>query len=434
MAHPRTPERAASSAKGTKPAIAATPVAERGATSPGPVGVVPHKRDGQPAGVPEWILDLKLRLQFTGWLQYIPPVLGAVAFLVLAGVGRLIGAAQAVLVWIPLSVAGLLFALATFEIVAIKLGVRPGEPMPRPLDGLDAFDVMRARRSCRSFQRRKLSDAHREAILGSARAATTPGALLGGAPVRFEYLAAPLTVWPVVGAHEFLVAIGPKAYDRLAIVDVGRSLQHVVLGATRMGAATCWIGPGADQTSILRHLGERFDPERDHIVCVCAVGYRSHYVPTFVRLLTRTMRWRLPLNDLFFADPELRTALDITAPPFATFGPCYEACRWAPSSYNGQTTRGVGVATAQGVRMDFYAATASHYYAPVALGIWCADWELGCQELGLAGHFEVVAAEARGVSAARDVPHYDVSWIADASVPGRPTTSLLHRTHAEPAI
>ena len=29
--------------------------------------------------------------------------------------------------------------------------------------------------------------------------------------------------------HEFLVAIAPKDYDRVAILDVGRSLQKVVL-------------------------------------------------------------------------------------------------------------------------------------------------------------------------------------------------------------
>jgi len=432
VARPRTPEPAGSLAEGTKPASVA-PARERPAVSPDAAGAAPQQHEGQPAGVPAWLLALKLRLQFTGWLQYLPPLLGAFAFLLLAGIGRLIGAAQVALFWVPLALAGLFSALATFEIVAIKLGLRPGEPMPRPLDGLDAFALMRARRSCRSFQRRYLSDAHREAILASARAATAPDVLLGTTSVRLEYLAAPLTIWPVVGGHEFLVAIGPKAYDRTAIVDVGRSLQHVVIDATRMGVATCWIGPGADHASILRHLGERFDPESDHIICVCAVGYRSRYVPTLVRLLTRSMRWRLPLHDLFFADPALRLPLDTTAPPFATFDRCYEVCQWAPSSYNGQTTRGVGVATAQGVRMDFYAATASRYYAPVALGIWCANWEMGCEALGLRGHFAALPAEARGTPASRDIPHYDVSWIADGSgAAGRPP-SLRHRRQPDPA-
>jgi len=122
-------------------------------------------------------------------------------------------------------------------------------------------------------------------------------------------------VWPVVGAHEFLVAIGPRAYDRTAIVDVGRSLQGVVLEATRMGVATCWIGPGADHTSVVHHLGDRFDPEADHIVCVCALGYRSRYVPAFIRVMQRAQHRRLPLTSLFFAGPDFCGPLAVTAPP-----------------------------------------------------------------------------------------------------------------------
>jgi hypothetical protein len=37
----------------------------------------------------------------------------------------------------------------------------------------------------------------------------------------------------VVGAHEFLVAVAPRDYDRVAVIDVGRSLQKVVTAATR---------------------------------------------------------------------------------------------------------------------------------------------------------------------------------------------------------
>ena len=48
-------------------------------------------------------------------------------------------------------------------------------------------------------------------------------------------------------------------------------------------------------------------------------------------------------------------------------------------------------------RFDFYAATESRYYAAVAVGIWCADWEMGCEALGIHGHFAVLPAEERGV-------------------------------------
>jgi hypothetical protein len=68
------------------------------------------------------------------------------------------------------------------------------------------------------------------------------------------------------------------------------------------------------------------------------------------------------------------------------------------------------------VRFDFYAATKSRYYAAVALGIWCANWELGCKSLGIHGHFTVLTAEERKVSKNKtdqELPRYDISWVLE---------------------
>jgi hypothetical protein len=251
-----------------------------------------------------------------------------------------------------------------------------------------------------------MSDEDREELLAIVKEELTIPTI-GPTTPRLEYIAAPLTVWPTVNASEFLVAIVPKAYDRCAIIDVGRTLQRVVMEVTRMGLATCWIGPGADQRSIVSHLGDRFDPSSDHVVCVCAVGYRSRYIPLFIRLFNHEMSTtRLPLSELFFADEALEHPIDTTAAPYNRFGRTYEACRWAPSSYNGQTTRAIVETGPEGevCSVTFLAATASRYYAPVALGIWCANWELGCEALGVNGTFE------RLPSGDGNVPHPDVTW------------------------
>ncbi len=364
-----------------------------------------------------FIWRIKLKLQFSGWLQFMPTAIAALVVLLLAGIGGLIGVWPGLLFWTPLVIGLVLLANTLFEVATMKLGIRPPEPMPAPLDGLDAFDVMRARRACRSFQKRELTREHHTALMRSVRENTQPGRQIGKSPIRLEYIAEPLTVWPVVGAHEFLVAIAPHDYDRLAVIDVGRSLERVVVDATRMGIATCWIGPGADQKSIVAKLGDRFDPEKDHVICVCAVGYRSVLMPLLIRLMTRSQHWRLPLDQLFFSDSQLSQPLAVDKPPFDAFGRCYEVCQWSPSSYNGQTTRAAAVVATNGTtklsRMDFYAATSSRYYAPAALGIWCADWEMGCAELGIPGHFAALSAAERGVESASGPPHYDVSWIAD---------------------
>jgi nitroreductase len=355
----------------------------------------------------------KMRLQFTGWLQYLLPLVFVLVFALIGGIAAIF---HVKLLAIPfLTLAGVSFAIALFDLVTVKFRLRFPERLPQRNDALDLFDLMRARRSCRSFQTRKLADDNRNALMRSVRSHLQEPRI-GDSSVRFEYIAAPITVWPVVNATEFLVAIVPKAYNRLAVINVGRSLQKVVMDATRMGLGTCWIGPGADHNSIIQHLGDRFDPETDHIICVCAVGYKSQYIPIFLRIFNAQFHRRLPLSSLFFSDAEFEQPLDLDVAPFNRFGRNYEICQWAPSSYNGQTTRCVGHVDEHGElqRFDFYAATASRYYAPVALGIWCANWELGCEALEIAGHFTVLPPEKRhGVEPHDALPRYDVSWVPD---------------------
>ncbi|MCO4773232.1 MAG: nitroreductase family protein [Deltaproteobacteria bacterium] len=359
---------------------------------------------------------LKTRLQFTGWLQFLPSGVFASLFLIVAAIAKWLGASQAV-VGVPLVIGGGFAFFFAFDLATGKFGLRPREAMPTALPAMDAFDLMRTRRSCRSFQPRPLTDAHRDRLVELARAGTAPEQLLGEHRIRFEYIAAPLTVWPVIGAKEFFVAIAPKEYSRTAVIDVGRSLQKVVLEATRMGVATCWIGPGADHTSILATLGERFDPHRDHIICVCALGYRSRFIPVVLRLILSIQRRRLPLGELFFAEPTFRTPLDPEAEPFSEFGRCYEVCQWSPSSFNAQPTRAAAVTstTDEGERLarfDFAASTTSRFYAPVALGIWLANWETGCEALGIPGALRILDEEEREVRDADELPRYDASWVA----------------------
>jgi nitroreductase len=364
---------------------------------------------------PLW--KLKGRLQFSGWLQYIIHAIWVLIALIIAGIGWFIGYCPVFLFWVPLGIAALLSIALVGTILIVKYGIHPTERIPASKPDQNAFDLMRSRHSCRSFQSRNLTEEHRAELAAGAQIHSQQKQQLGQQPVRFEYVSAPLTVWPVVGAHEFLVAIAPREYDRLSIIDVGRSLQKIVLHATRMGLATCWIGPGADQKSIIEHLGDGFDPKEDHVICVCAIGYESMFKPLFIRLMQRLQRKRLPLSELFFADLSLKLPLITDSPPFNEYGRCYEACQWSPSSYNSQTTRCAAVTYRDGgidsLRFDFCASTTSRYYAAVALGIWCANWETGCEALIMHGHFAVLSTQERASNAASGVPRSDLSWVID---------------------
>jgi len=360
----------------------------------------------------EDIWRVKLRLQFTGWLQYVPPLIVVLVIFLIAGIVHLLGGIQMAKGFVY--VGYLLLVLDVFDLITVKFRIRPHERLAKRNNNMELFDLMRARHSCRSFQTRKLTDADRDELMESVRRHSAE-TRLGKSPIRFEYVSQHLTVWPTVNASEFLVAIAPLEYDRLAVMDVGRSLQKIVMDATRMGLATCWIGPGADHKSIMKHLGDRFDQKKDHIICVCAIGYKSWYIPMFIRAFNaQVSSRRKPLNSLFFADSQMKEPLNLEATPFNKFDRTYEICQWAPSSYNGQTTRCVAVTDKNGLeRFDFYAVTASRYYAAVATGIWCANWEMGCESLGIHGHFAILSAEKRGVPEKEELPKYDISWLMD---------------------
>jgi len=353
------------------------------------------------------IVRAKIRVQFTGWLQYLIPVIFILLFSLLGGISQLINARFLSISFLLLGM--LTLTIAIFDLLTVKYGLRFPERIPKRNDNLDIFDLMRKRHSCRSFQTRKLTTADHNELMESVRVHTEEDQI-GKASIRFEYISAPLTVWPVVNATEFIVAIVPKEYHRMAIIDIGRSLQKIVMDATRMGLGTCWIGPGADQLSIVQKLGEQFDTEKDHIVCVSAVGYKSNYIPLFLRIFSAQTQRRLPLSKLFYDDGDIEQPLNISKTPFSRFGRNYEICQWAPSSFNGQTTRAVANMDDNGNlrSFDFYTTTTSRYYAPISVGIWCANWELGCEAQGINGLFSVLTAEEN-----QQLPKYNVSWVFD---------------------
>lgn len=383
----------------------------------------PHPHDAPSSGKPAApahrpllaaLKPLKLKAQRTGWLPYMFPAIAGSLFLLVSGIGALIGPAA---FWPPFCIAGLFFARDGYDILTVKLGLRIGDPRPCRRDGLDNFELMRQRRACRSFRLRGLADADREEVLCSIREHTRSDLMIGTSPVRLEHVVAPgLATWPTVGAREFIIAIAPREYDRVSIIDVGRALLKVVLDATRAGVATCCIGPGTDLSDAERLLGDRFDPEQDHVVCICALGYRSRFIPLASRVVTRAQTGRLPLEELFFADSALREPLALGEDRFARFEAVCEGARWSPSAFNKQTTRCAAVLDEGGKaveRFDFYATTASRYYAPVAVGIWCGSWEVGCETAGIPGRFGTLTAEERREPAASDLPRYQMSWFAD---------------------
>ena len=82
------------------------------------------------------------------------------------------------------------------------------------------------------------------------------------------------------------------------------------------------------------------------MVVVCAVGYSSVIIPSFL-LRTRNIvtRRRLSLQHLIFTDETMKQPVNTLRPSLsaATYRRCLDACRWSPLTYNAQPTRAVAL-------------------------------------------------------------------------------------------
>jgi nitroreductase len=353
-----------------------------------------------------WLVETKKKYQFSGWLQYMITFIQATIIMMLAGILALlnftsIASAIALLALI-------LVLLGLLDIVTIKYGYSFKESNHLQEKELTAHEAILKRKSCRSFQQGKMSTEHLQRVMDQVEQITKNNHT-SSKGIRYEYISAPLTVWPVVNASEFLVAIGPKAYKRQTIVEVGRLLQHIVIQLTRLGIATCWIGPGADQSSLMQHLGDKLKEDEDHVICICAIGYRSKRIPLFLRLMKRIQNTRKTNENLFYDQPDLSKSCDLDVPLLTSYTQAFEACRYAPSAFNGQPTRAVVNTNKEGIHaIDFYTVKKSKYYSPIAAGIWCANWELAMIELGKTGEFEYNNTLVHDDSS---LPTYEMSWV-----------------------
>jgi len=98
-----------------------------------------------------WWWKIKLSLQWSGWLQYIPNLVAAVVMLLLAVLGTLVGVLHWLFVGLPLVLAALLFINLLFDLATVRFGFHPVEALPKPRNNHESFDPLRFRKSCRSF-------------------------------------------------------------------------------------------------------------------------------------------------------------------------------------------------------------------------------------------------------------------------------------------
>jgi hypothetical protein len=153
-----------------------------------PQNLTPEEKavlDGARAGLLRDLFSLiwgmKLRLQFTGWLQYIPSGVTALALFLVAAIAALLGNRQVADAFTIIGSFPL--AVFTLDLVTVKFRLRFHERLPKRNDDLGLFDLMRSRRSCRSFQTRKLTSSDLDELLDYVRVHSA-APKIGEAPQR----------------------------------------------------------------------------------------------------------------------------------------------------------------------------------------------------------------------------------------------------------
>lgn len=189
------------------------------------------------------------------------------------------------------------------------------------------------RKSVRTFDDRRLSDADRDSILAFAKTVDNPF----GVPVGFVWLDGDrlgLSSKVLAGEHEFLCAlVTPGEHSDEAY---GYTLERVVLHAWSLGVGTVWIGGTMDRKAFEAACKKR-DGER--MPCMTPLGYPAEKRSVRDRMMRKGINadTRRDPAELFF-DGDFDRPLDPAAVPEWMSG-ALELVRWAPSAVNKQPWR-----------------------------------------------------------------------------------------------
>ncbi len=145
---------------------------------------------------------------------------------------------------------------------------------------MDFYDVIKNRKSIRKYSDKKVPDDVLERILEAARWAPSWGNrqcwryVVVDDPILFPEIVSGIAVgW---GAPMYIVACADPAHSGhkngmdYYMLDVGISMEHLVLAAAAEGLGTCWIGGMFDEASVKKALAV---PDNVKVVAVTPLGY-----------------------------------------------------------------------------------------------------------------------------------------------------------------
>jgi len=151
---------------------------------------------------------------------------------------------------------------------------------------MDIFEVIRERRSVRSYQDREIEEEKLQQVLEAARLAPSASnrqewkfvvvrdkavrqALVDAANGQSMVGEAPVVIAACAVEHDHIMSCGHPCF----LVDVAIALEHMALAARGLGLGTCWIG-AFNQDKARQVLGI---PESVEVVELMPMGYPTEW-------------------------------------------------------------------------------------------------------------------------------------------------------------
>ena len=264
---------------------------------------------------------------------------------------------------------------------------------------MNALDVIRSRRSVRSFDGTALSPEDAQKILDFAEKIENPYDI----PITWRILDAKKSglTSPVISGTDIYIA-GKMRRVRYAEEAFGYSFEKVVLFAESLGVGTTWIAGTMNRNAFERAM---ILSEGEVMPCVSPLGYPAKKMSLREVLMRKGVKAdsRLDFGTLFF-DGSLEKPL--TEESAGKLADVLKAVRLAPSAVNKQPWRIVVC----GDKVHFYEKRSKGYVSE-------NGWDIQKIDMGIAVcHFELAAGEC-GLS---------ISFgICDPGLPIRDDTSYI---------
>lgn len=260
-------------------------------------------------------------------------------------------------------------------------------------------ELVKARRSVRTFDERPLSEADRAAITEFIKNIPNPY----GVPVEVRLLTG-MSSPVVVGTDLFAAAKLKKG--TCANEAFGYSFQKLVMFAQSLGIGTVWIGGTMDRGSFEKKM-ELADDE--FMPCVSPLGYPAKKMSLRETMMRKGVKAddRLAFEQIVFKNSFAESA---SAADAGKLAPAFEMVRLAPSAVNKQPWRMLIC----GDTVHFYLQRSKGFPAgtldmqKIDMGIALCNFDMMAQELGLSTEFAVSDPKADGAEGMEYIASYTV--------------------------